>query len=332
MNRRWIADVAADADGQNPGDGLNAVDICAQLACIQGSADFDVPERARKFLRYVVEETLAGRAERIKAYSIALEVFGRDDSFDAQSDPVVRVEAGRLRRALERYYLTGGNRDRILITIPKGGYVPTFAMRAHQEDSPFAEARPVVPTPTGWRPQLPVHQGMAGLHAVSGLVAPPGVPRLLIQPFDDLSGASASAMMARALTEEVIGHFARFENLQVVENPLAAEATATRDGADSLAARYALLGCVRISAGMLRVIARLRQIDNGFVLWAQSYDEDLEGQWLLSVQADIARQVTTVLGLHSGGIDRSRAIYDMQPRRPLAGLIAREAAAASECG
>jgi adenylate cyclase len=60
-------------------------------------------QRTRNFLRYVTEETLAGRAERIKAYSIAMEVFGRDQTFDAQNDPVVRIEAGGLRRALERY-------------------------------------------------------------------------------------------------------------------------------------------------------------------------------------------------------------------------------------
>jgi hypothetical protein len=88
-----------------------------------------VPERNRKFLSYVVEEVLAGRADRIKAYSIAIEVFGRDASFDPQSDPVVRIEAGHVRRELERYYLTGGQRDPLLISIPTGGYVPTFTNR-----------------------------------------------------------------------------------------------------------------------------------------------------------------------------------------------------------
>jgi len=72
-------------------------------------------------LRYVVSETLDGRADRIKAYSIAIEVFKRDESFDAQADPVVRIEAARLRFALERYYLLAGSSDPILIDMPKGG-------------------------------------------------------------------------------------------------------------------------------------------------------------------------------------------------------------------
>ena len=84
-------------------------------------------------LQYVVEETLAGRANRIKAYSIATIAFGRDPSFDPQSDPIVRIEAGHVRRALERYYQSEGHDDPIRITIPTGGYVPTFSQRCAQE-------------------------------------------------------------------------------------------------------------------------------------------------------------------------------------------------------
>lgn len=54
-------------------------------------------------------------------------MFGRNASFDAQSDPVVRIEAGRIRRALERYYLVCGSRDPIRVTIPKGSYSPQFS-------------------------------------------------------------------------------------------------------------------------------------------------------------------------------------------------------------
>ena len=120
----------AKADLAASHEGLGAVtssEIRAQLERILASPDFNVPERARAFLKYVVTETLSGRADRIKAYSIAIEVFGRGASFDPQSDPVVRIEAGRVRRALERYYLTAGSSDPIAITIPKGSYVPTFS-------------------------------------------------------------------------------------------------------------------------------------------------------------------------------------------------------------
>ena len=112
------------------------------------SADFDASERNRSFLRHVVEETLAGRAERIKAYNIATSVFGRDDRFDPQLDSIVRIEAGRLRRSLERYYLTSGRDDPVRIGVPKGSYVPTFAECETEPDVPAGPA-----LRTGWGPR-----------------------------------------------------------------------------------------------------------------------------------------------------------------------------------
>ena len=72
----------------------------------------------------MVEQTLAGRGDRLKAYDLAVAVLGRDDGFDPQNDPIVRIEFARLRRDLEHYYLTDGRDDPIRITIPKGHYVP----------------------------------------------------------------------------------------------------------------------------------------------------------------------------------------------------------------
>ena len=86
------------------------------------------------FLRFVVEETLAGREHRLKGYTIATRVFGRGDDFDAAQDPIVSIQAGRLRRALERYYLVAGGRDPVFIDIPKGRYVPRFRAQTAAPD------------------------------------------------------------------------------------------------------------------------------------------------------------------------------------------------------
>jgi hypothetical protein len=88
------------ADASPSLDPPSPEEVRAQLARIIASSGFDASERSRGFLRFVVEETLAGRGERIKGYTIAVEVFGRDAAFDAHNDPVVRIEAGRLRRAV----------------------------------------------------------------------------------------------------------------------------------------------------------------------------------------------------------------------------------------
>ena len=100
--------------------------IVAALEGILASREFRNSPRKRRFVQFVVNETLAGHSDHIKAYTIALDVFDRDASFDPMLDPIVRIQAGRIRRSLERYYDTEGADDRVRITIPKGSYVPYF--------------------------------------------------------------------------------------------------------------------------------------------------------------------------------------------------------------
>jgi tetratricopeptide (TPR) repeat protein len=95
-----------------------------------GSEAFRGSPQLVSFLRYVVEATLRGGSDRIKGYTIAVEALGRAENFDPQADPIVRVEAMRLRRALTRYYENGGKRDPVLIDLPLGSYVPAFRRNA----------------------------------------------------------------------------------------------------------------------------------------------------------------------------------------------------------
>ena len=101
----------------------------AQLDRILASATFAGAERASNFLRFVVEHSLEGRGGEIKEFAIAIDALGRTTSFDPKSDPIVRVEAGRLRDRLSSYYKDEGNADLILISLPKGAYVPEFSER-----------------------------------------------------------------------------------------------------------------------------------------------------------------------------------------------------------
>jgi len=108
---------------------MDAERVRAQVDRILASAVFADAERAKNFLRFVVESKLAGRASEIKEFVIAVEVLGRASSFDSKTDPIVRVEAGRLRDRLTSYYEDEGESDFILISLPKGGYVPEFSER-----------------------------------------------------------------------------------------------------------------------------------------------------------------------------------------------------------
>src|ERR1044072_3673698 len=116
-----------------------ADEIRAALARMAASEAFRGSPQLVAFLRYVVEATLRGASERIKGYTIAVEALGRADDFDPQADPIVRVEAMRLRRALARYYDNGGKHDPVVIDLPLGNYVPMFRRVAPRAEPSKAE-------------------------------------------------------------------------------------------------------------------------------------------------------------------------------------------------
>jgi len=93
-----------------------------------------------RFLRYIVEETTAGRSGAIKEYTLGLNVFDRGDEFNPRLDPIVRVQARNLRARLARYYETQGTEDPIRIELPKGTYVPVFHFRTLETTSDTAQA------------------------------------------------------------------------------------------------------------------------------------------------------------------------------------------------
>jgi hypothetical protein len=100
--------------------------VRAQLERILASPLFAGSPRMSRFLTFLVEETLAGRSDRIKEYSIAIEVFEKREDFDQRTDSTVRTEAGKLRAKLDQYYQANGRSDEIVISVPKGKYVPVF--------------------------------------------------------------------------------------------------------------------------------------------------------------------------------------------------------------
>ena len=115
-------------------------EIRKQLGRIVASEALRGSLRLTRFITFVVEATLAGMGDRIKAYTIAIEALGRGSNFDPQSDPIVRVEAGRLRQALARYYAAAGRDDPLVIELPRGTYVPSFRRRGAKSSRPCAAA------------------------------------------------------------------------------------------------------------------------------------------------------------------------------------------------
>ncbi|PDT32106.1 hypothetical protein CO660_01465 [Rhizobium sp. L9] len=282
-----------------------------QLDRILASPEFHAPERGRRFLQYIVEEMLEGRGEQLKAYTIAQAVFGRDASFDAQNDPVVRIEAGRIRRALERYYLVSGRSDPIGITIPKGGYSPHFSSTNGTSNSGVGtnsqnpgNKQGGLDRPIAYRDLLlPIGlPALLGVIAILAIIRPleeyfsrpkaPPAPAastlaskasIVVEPFAALGGSSEGLNFAKGLADQLLTKLMKAENL-VVLGP-------DRPGAQPIVPQFNLQGSVVIEGPALHMHVRLINGADGTVIWANRYDRELQGRTILDIEDEIAMQI-----------------------------------------
>jgi adenylate cyclase len=242
--------------------------IRAQVDHIASSEGFARSERLKRFLGYIVEETLAGRGNQIKAYTIAMGVCDRDERFDSRLDPIVRIEAGRLRRALQHYYLTTGRADPVVIDMPKGGYHPSFSQRPVAAAVAVPEPHPTPPVLSEvrdgtwldllwpWRRASLLRAAaiaaailiLAGawlqhelrrpavqeLAATAPAAAPPQKmqmtrgPWVVVLPFENLSGDPAQDYFAQGLNEDLARHLSQHADLVV--RPIALGFSTRGDG------------------------------------------------------------------------------------------------------
>jgi adenylate cyclase len=313
-------------------------EVRTQLKRIVNSPEFSIPERGCAFLRYVVEETIEGRAGRIKAYSVAIEVFGRDEGF-TQDDPVVRIEAGKLRRALERYYLLGGHNDSVRIDMPKGSYVPSFTWNVPEEATSLPlerEPSPALPNITRhpwWRSRLQAPIALIILTGVAGsafwIVARhpiepswhtrqasiPETPTLQIAPIADLGEGPQAKTYALGLTEELLAQLPRFKDLTVfgpARSDSSSQQTVSPPPPAQTSARFVLAGGVRISGDRIRVTVRLLAAETATVLWSQIYDYDRSFGDALAIQSDVAGKVASAIARPYGAISQADTLYVAQ--------------------
>ena len=250
--------------------------VRAELGRILASSHFDASERNRRFLTFVVEEALAGRTDRIKAYPIATEVFGRDPEFDPQLDSIVRIEAGRLRRSLERYYLTDGRSNDLRIDIPRGGYGPVFAR--------------------------------------SGAAAPPrspaGAPRVLVAAFEEEGDQSSFPSFTRGFTRSLIIALTRFTGLRV----FGAEAALMRPGGvapgtdrGTFGADYLVTGQTSLRPDGFEVGVLLVEAASGRAVWAGTFERRLRSSDIVALRDAVANEVARALAQPYGAIQSDRA-------------------------
>ena len=132
MNRgTTVSDIddGTSKESETIGGGVSAESVRSHLEKVASSSVFAPSQRLVRFLQYVTERSLEGQADELKEFTIGLEVFDRDSSYDPRIDTIVRSEARRLRSKLKQYYDTEGRFDTIAIDLPKGRYAPAFRKR-----------------------------------------------------------------------------------------------------------------------------------------------------------------------------------------------------------
>jgi TolB-like protein len=264
-------DIAKHATAVEPRSGLSVVAIREQLGRILASPEFQATDKMRDFLRFIVQEKLAGRSNRLKGYTVALAVFDRADDFDSTNDPIVRIQAGRLRRALERYYLTAGTRDPIQIDIPKGRYIPHFAALPDAPDEILAGVE----------------------RKTAGRLADDGVPSVAVLPFESLTDPDPTPL-ATGLAEELVTELTRFQDIVVISchaarQPPGFPADSVEIGR-SVGVRFVLAGAIRWGGEAVKVSAHLIDTRNGEQVWAEAFTHPLEASRLIATQEADCRQ------------------------------------------
>ena len=254
------------------------------LSRILASKTFSQVERLKLFINFIIGETVAGRGGDLKEYVIGVQVFGKEPSFDPRTDPIVRVQARRLRTRLARYYRDEGNSDELIIDLPKGGYAPVFRSR---DEAPAAK-RSLTAT-------------LVGRNTVAVL------------PLADDSPNASLDYFCHGLRDEIVHALTSIKALRV----LAVRPDETDGAQNREEAALLITGGVRSTRDRLRVTIHLVDGASGYYLWSES--ADLDQQDPVSGQETIAKRIAEKLlpEVHSDSVAGTRKQSDNLAARNL---------------
>lgn len=305
MANQTVGPSALDAAAPTPAE------VRAALERILRSACFEHAGRATDFLRFVVGKTLAGEGERLKGYTIAVEVFGRPPDFDAQADPLVRVEALRLRQRLTEYYADEGAADSVRIELPRGGYAVKAVYLGSAAPVSSADAPASVPgiasrltasARAAWAAAamlLLVAVGVVAKQWQAPVAEPPRVldiaperahrTKIAVVPLENLGNAPGYDRLAAGLTEEIMLRLDELDLFVIATQAKWYGPGAPLDGLFGAEHSYVLTGSVRDHGAGVRITVRIIEAEMGTQIWSAAYDEPASIERRPELQAKVAR-------------------------------------------
>ncbi len=242
----------------------------AELEKVLGSRAFHGTKLLGRLLRFIVDQSITGNADSLKESVLGVDVFGRGPGFDPRMDPIVRVDARRLRSRLSDYYSTEGASDPVIIELPKGHYAPAFSWR----DSPHIPAS---------APHTP-------------LEIAPRAESVAVLPFVSLNNDPEGQYFSDGLTEEVINALTKIPGLRVIGRSTVfcyeGKAQDVRKVGRDLNVRTVMEGTVRRTGTRMRISARLLDATDCFHLWSDAWER--EGADIFAVQKEISEAIENI--------------------------------------
>ena len=307
--------------------------IREQLDRILHGGPFVHSRRRQRFLQYIINETLAGRGEQLKGYNIAVEVFDRPESFDPAIDPLVRIEAARLRDKLREYYESDGRTDPIRIDLPKGAYAPHIEIRspaANEADVLAQDRRTATARTRSGFFKTPFGTLAASTIAVLLLLlASFGAWRwwnsfaplsekasIAVLPFENIGSDPKWDRLADGVTEDIVTDLSHSKDLFVVaRNSTEAykgKPTDVRTVGRDLGVRYVLEGGIQPSQNQIRVTAQLIDTKTGGYVWSKRYLRPATD--LFDVQSDVTEKIAgTLIGYEGAVAEAERSLIRRKP-------------------
>ncbi len=305
--------MAQDHPASNP----TAAQVRAQRDRILTSSVFALSNRQKAFLSYIINAELENQADNLKEFTLAIDVFEKDDSFDPSIDSIVRVEASRLRSKLREYYDAEGQNDPVRIEIPKGHYVPVYCFINQDNGADCIEQEQVVS-----RSRSFIHNSRRKFSVTAmGLMAAAIIyllanstlleeseqigtlhandKSIAVLPFLPLSSGEDDGYFADGLTEEILNSLAQLSELQVTARTSAfffkGQNLLVPEIASRLGVAHVVEGSVRRDGDRLRIAAQLIRASDDVHLWSKIYDRKRDD--IFAVQQDIAENIAEVLGV-----------------------------------
>ena len=292
------------------------VKIRFYLAKILASPLFGASPTSSRLLDYIVSEALAGRSERLKGYSIGIDVFDQNADFDPNTNSIVRVQMGRLRNLLQQYYASeAGRGDQIEIALSKGTYIPQYLAAPREERATIIgrikaairlNRSRLIPESIAIFVLAAAIVAIAVLYRNFYPVEERHKPKLFVSQFSAIDASAETGLITRGLQHDLIALLSQYPNLAVLGYETVAGDVSGARIPDLHDADYILEGSVATGNGYIKVSSELTSVRTGIVVWSNRtrFPYASAGDVVQS-QSDIALRVASVLGQPDGVIQQA---------------------------